>query len=122
MNFFRFSADLLIMQETHSTPEVENIWNKDWGGKALYSHGTSAARGIAVYATPQLFQKILNVNTDDEGRVIYFDILDNDQQVTFVALYAPNQDKPSFFRAIRENLKNRHENKIMIGDFNLNNQ
>ena len=39
-DYHRCNADLLIMQETHSTPEIENVWENEWGGKTIFSHGT----------------------------------------------------------------------------------
>ena len=42
-----------------------------------------------------------------------------EQTITVVALYAPNEDKPSFFTQIRKVLEERKQSKILIGDFNL---
>ena len=67
----------------------------------------------------QLFQDVKNVYIDDEGRMVIFDIQQNDMVITIVALYAPNEDKPLFFSTIAELVKNREDKKILIGDFNL---
>ena len=115
----RCNADLLIVQETHSTQEIENIWECEWGGKAIYSHGTSAARGIAIFIQKEHFNKVHNIYVDSDGRVIIFDFIDQLHTVTIVAIYAPNIDCPIFFQEIGEKLKNRGEHKIVIGDFNL---
>ena len=32
-DFHRKNADFLILQETHSVPEIESIWENEWGGK-----------------------------------------------------------------------------------------
>ena len=39
--------------------------------------------------------------------------------MSFVALYAPNTASPDFFVQIETTLSERHEHKIIIGDFNL---
>ena len=93
------------------------------GGKAIYSniysHGTTASRGVAVFLGKKLMGKIDNIYRDTEGRTIVFDIQLYDQWITIVAIYAPNEDTPRYFKEIDCLLQKRHENKIIIGDFNL---
>ena len=108
----RFNADFLIVQETHSSHEMENIWQSEWGGKIIFAHGTTAARGVAIFIKKGLEIYIRNVYTDEDGRCVIFDLEASDIIVPIVALYAPNQDTPSFYRK-------RSEHKILIGDFNL---
>ena len=115
----RFNADLLILNETHSVPACENIWEAEWGGKVIFSHGTNQARGVAVFIKKGILGKISNIYRDIEGRLIIFDYEDYDVKITIVALYAPNQDMPSFFEQIREVIKERSEHKILVGDYNL---
>ena len=109
----------MVIQETHSTPECEQIWANEWGGKALFSHGTSAARGIAIFTSIGIYQCIKNVTTDLDGRLVIVDLHENDQIITIVAIYAPNVDNPNFFRNIACLLRERSQNKVIIGDFNL---
>ena len=115
----RFNADILILLETHSTPEVERIWESEWGGKAIYAHGTSNSKGTAVFLKKDLLGKVSNIYRDMEGRTILFDYTENEQNITITAIYAPNEDSPEYFKAIAELLKHRHEHKVIIGDFNL---
>ena len=98
---------------------VRTIWENEWGGKAIFSHGTPAARGIAVFFNKTLFPQITNILTDEEGRKIIFDLQQNNQIATIAAIYAPNQDTPKFFQNLEQDLRNRSEQKIIIGDFNL---
>ena len=44
----RKNADILVLQETHSESKFEKYWENEWGGKIIFLHGTSAARGIAI--------------------------------------------------------------------------
>ena len=110
---------MLIMQETHSSKEVENIWQSEWGGKAVFSHGTSTSRGVAVFCTKEIFKNINNIYTAENGRTIIFDVVENMTTVTIAAIYAPNEDSPKYFHEISEVLRDRQEHKIIIGDFNL---
>ena len=37
--------DVILMQETHSTKQVERYWSSTWGSKIWSDHGESNARG-----------------------------------------------------------------------------
>ena len=63
--------------------------------------------------------KIHNVHTQGDGRVETLDVEENGQYVTTLGIYAPNQDSPTFFTGLETIMKERSENKIIIGDFNL---
>ena len=115
----RFNADILILHETHSTKECEKLWQNEWGGKAIFAHGTSAARGVAILTSSGIFSCFKNIYTDQEGRVIIIDLEQDSYIITICAIYAPNTDCPRFFQEIDLILKERSEHKIIIGDFNL---
>ena len=109
----------MILQETHSTVEIEKIWEHEWGGKIIYSHGTSAARGIAILTSKEIFATISNIFRDEEGRIIILDLIHSNQKLSIAAIYAPNKDSPEFFKKVEKELRNRCEHKIVIGDYNL---
>ena len=119
LEYHRKNADVLVMLETHSEVKSETIWQSQWGGKILFSHGTSMARGVAVCLTKKLANKVKKVVSDDSGRFIILDLIEDGVLVTLAAIYAPNKDDPEFFRKIRDILRERSENKVIIGDFNL---
>ena len=64
---------MLIIQETHSCVEIENLWQNEWGGKIIFSHGTTNARGVAICCTNEVFKNVQNVFVDTEGRMIIVD-------------------------------------------------
>ena len=109
----------MVIQETHSSVEIEKIWRNEWGGEIIFSHGTTAARGIAVCVTKQIFEQISQVETDQDGRSILFNIITDSTKISVMAIYAPNTDSPLFFKQMSDKLKQRHEHKIIVGDFNL---
>ena len=37
-NFTKSKADIVFLQETHSTKLTEKKWEDEWGGKCIYSH------------------------------------------------------------------------------------
>ena len=115
----RPNADMLIVQETHSSKEYEQIWQNQWKGQVYYSHGTNSARGVAIFVKQDIVGEITNIYCDSEGRLVMIDYLENDTKITIVGIYAPNQDSPNFFRNVQLLLQQRSEMKIVIGDFNL---
>ena len=119
LDYHRSNADFLVCQETHSTPEVEQIWKNEWGGEIIFAHGTSAKRGVAVFYKKALKPQVHNICVDLEGRYIVFDLEHDGTFVTIAAIYAPNQDKPDFFTEIANKLRTRYDKKVIIGDFNL---
>lgn len=40
--------DVILLQETHTTLDVESVWRSDWKGPVFFSHGTSNSRGCAI--------------------------------------------------------------------------
>ena len=52
---FKSSTDIFFLQETYSTPEVENEWEKkQWKGKTFFSLGTIHSRGVLILVKDQL--------------------------------------------------------------------
>uniref|UniRef100_A0AAV2JY17 Endonuclease/exonuclease/phosphatase domain-containing protein n=1 Tax=Knipowitschia caucasica TaxID=637954 RepID=A0AAV2JY17_KNICA len=39
---------VVLLQETHSTAEIESDWRREWGGQLVLSHGSSSSAGVAV--------------------------------------------------------------------------
>ena len=116
---YRNLIDILVLQETNSTPEIESIWESEWGGKIFFSHGVNNARGVAILVKKSWTKCISNVYIDSQGRCIIVDIMENETKVTLAGIYAPNIDSPEYFINIAKELKERQEHKIIIGDFNL---
>ena len=51
---------ILFLQETHSTPECEEKWKKEWGGEIYFSHGSSNSTGAAIFFLKSLIWTLLN--------------------------------------------------------------
>ena len=117
--YHRANSDFLVLQETHSFKECERIWESEWGGKILFAHGESNARGVAVLISKEIFKLMSNVYIENDGRLIVFDYIENSQKITIAVVYAPNSDSPEFFGKVTDILRERMEHKIIIGDFNL---
>ena len=48
----KFHDGIIFLQETHSSEKQEHLWKNEWGSDIIFSHGTSAARGVAILLGP----------------------------------------------------------------------
>ena len=115
----RERGQIILLQETHSTPEQENIWQNEWGGKIIYSHGTHNSRGVCVLFKKNCDFTLRRKTVDPGGRYIIIEINVDDTILCITNVYAPNSDTPEFFNTIFNELKDFGENRIIMGDFNL---
>ena len=60
----RQGADVLFLQETHSTKSSEKTWEKCWGNTIYFSHGKSNARGTCILIKPSLKIDVEKQTTD----------------------------------------------------------
>ena len=83
-------ADLILLQETHSTVPIENLWSFEWGGKILFSHGTNNSRGVAILFKNGSNFDVSNVYHDNYGRILSVNFVKDEVNFTLVNVYAPN--------------------------------
>ena len=102
---------IIFLQETHSVADCEMQWKAEWAGDVLFAHGTSRVRGVCVLMPKGMLQLVSNINCDQCGRIINFDIQIDKRNVSMCNIYVPNNDNPA--------MAERSEHKIFIGDFNL---
>ena len=117
-------ADLIFLQETHSTKAGEYKWKKEWGSEIIFSHGSSNARGVAVLIKRGLDivveQELLNSN----GRSIILKTLIKDKRYLLANIYGPNKDAEAvrFYQNLSATLRkmdpNSDDNIVVGGDFN----
>ena len=76
--------DLCLMQETHSTMDVQNRWRNEWGGEIIWSHGASNSRGVAILMKPGLDITILDTYKDAMGRLLIISAKIQDSEFTII--------------------------------------
>ena len=118
-NLCRDRCEIACLQETHSVIESEYIWNVQWGGTIIYSHGSSNARGVCFLVKKELDVKIRTRYRDNAGRMLAVDFIFPDKTLSIINVYAPNSDDPAYFEGLNEVLTKLTEHKLVIGDFNL---
>ena len=111
---------IYCLQDVHFVKSMENIIHTEWQYDCLFSFGKSNSRGVAILFSKDLDFTIHNHISDPLGNYIIVDITLDNNRLTLISLYAPNQDSPNFFdniMVIADTFSN--NDKIICGDFNL---
>ena len=89
-DYFRKKTNMIVyLQETHSTPEVEQHWKDEWNGYIIFSHGRSQSRGLAVLIPKTPSWDIKDIIADSNGRYIILKICNDNECYILVNVYAP---------------------------------
>ena len=84
------NADIIFLQETYSTTEIENEWRYQWKGDMFFSHGSNHSKGVLILTKNDLDFRAKKVTTDKNGRFIIMNAEIQDSQFLLGNLYAPN--------------------------------
>ena len=114
----RTKADIICIQESHSTVEKEYLWKAEWGGQAYWSHFSSQARGVAILISKNSEIVVKNSFTDLEGRVVGIEFSYKDKLFCLINVYAPNLDDPEFWIKSLALFEKSDGKRIIVGDFN----
>ena len=110
-------ANVVFLQETHSTKEDETAWKDEWGGDIYYSHGQSNSRGVCIMLNIE--HNNHQIYIDPDGRYIILDTTIFGKRLTLMNLYAPNKDDPAFVSNIFQVMDlTENDDRILGGDFN----
>ena len=64
-------------------------------------------------------RSISNTQTDLEGHMVSFEFTHSNSSLLLCNIYAPNEDRPNFFRDVFLRVQNNSHNCAVIGDYNL---
>ena len=118
------NANIIFLQETHSTVNSEKQWKAEWGAPLELAHGSSNSRGVAILFRQGFDCKIIKKIIDPTGRYISIQAQINDENYFLVNVYGPNNDNQAvqFYDHLIDLLRKEglaYEDKIIIGgDFN----
>jgi len=62
----RQNAVVVFLQETYSTPDIENEWKVQRQGKMLFAHGANHSRGVLILFNNELHFEIKSEYIDTE--------------------------------------------------------
>ena len=118
-NKYRPICDIICIQETHCSKELEELWSNEWGGCAFYSHGTNFSRGVCTLINRNFHCNVLNTYAEKDGRILILEVEKEEKKYTIANIYAPNKDSPGFFASLIEHMEKLSPFKVIVGDFNL---
>ena len=116
-------ADVIFLQETHSTKDNELLWKREWGAPFFCSHGANNSRGVAILIRNNFDCAVEEIVTDANGRYIMLKVLLRGERAILVNIYGPNRDNKlvDFYHSVLQSIKTNDfdsDNIIMGGDFN----
>ena len=116
-------ADVIFLQETHSTKDNELLWKREWGAPFFCSHGANNSRGVAILIRNNFDCSVEKIVTDANGRYIMLKVLLRGERAILVNVYGPNRDNKlvDFYHSVLQSIKTNDfdsDNIIMGGDFN----
>ena len=88
---FKEKAEVVFLQETYSSPEVENVWKTQWKGDLYFAHGSEHSRGVLILVKERLNFELKSCTHDKQGRYIILIGNVQEQPFVFVNIYAPNK-------------------------------
>ena len=122
----KLENSIVLLQETHSVPEDENVWKNELGSDIIFCHGTNLSRGTCILL-PNEEIKIVNIEKCNFGRYvgIEIDLNNEDEDHLFIMnVYFPTQDQKKdqiqMTKQISEILEKYMDCTLVIGgDFNV---
>ena len=83
---------VVSLQETHSVQKIEKIFEYQWKGEVLFSHGTSSCRRGCICFRCDLDYKTFEVINDKDVRYIIARMEIQGQPYVLINCYAPNSE------------------------------
>ncbi len=113
------NSSFVFLQETHSDPDQETRWKREWGADILFSHGESNARGVAILCPATIPGEIVKVDCDSDGRIIIIELNEDGRKTLLCNVYAPTQDQG--FHQVKQIafLKVLHEKLLPYADIDI---
>ena len=114
-------VDVLFLQETYWSCEIENIVRSEWRGPCFFEHGSNHSRGVSILFNDKLNVKDIVVKCRMNGQLLMLGAKIHDNDMILVNVYAPTekQNRESFFRKLsREMYKHNdilNECELLLG-------
>ena len=114
--FHENEYDVVFLQETHSKRNTEHYWRAEWGGKVVFSHGESNARGVAILFAKNLEITKCKSERSEDGRYLIVQVTINGFEFLLCNVYAPNEDQPDFFANIFHKIESFSGDHPILGE------
>ena len=117
--FLRHRPDIILLQETHWTDDIEMQIQREWDGEIIFNHGTNTARGVAILLHSQLECSVKQKGSDNEGRILNIVLELESHTLNIINIYVPQTDseRRTFFSGL-DNFISEDFDNIIGGDYN----
>ena len=116
---------IIFLQETHSVDADEETWEREWGSKIYFAHGSSVSKGVAILMPSYIDIKVNKVECDSEGHLIVLTVTVKENKFVLGNIYAPTKDKVAqqntFITYLNSIIETYSDKNMLIGggDFNV---
>ncbi len=87
-------VNIVFLQETFCTQELESEFLKEWKGKIYHSFSSSNhARGVCILISDNIKFDLVSEHKDKEGRLLLLNICINESDFSLLSVYSPNKEK-----------------------------
>jgi len=102
------NVDIIFLQETYSTKEVENSRKYQWKGPMYFAPGSNHSCGVLVLVRDSLDFEMKSILTDNNGRFILLNVTVQGTDYIMGNIYSPNKIKEqcTFFDELQQKLDN----------------
>ena len=116
----KYGPGIFMLQETHSSEEMEQMWRIEWNGAIYFSHGSTNSCGVATLISPGLDLNVKTLHKDNAGRLLALTVqIDDDNEYAVYNIYAPvrsqTQDQLAFLNSIKDVFNNNDSLHIIMG-------
>ena len=121
--------DMILLQDTHWTPESLIVVKEEWNRKFFSSTLSSNSRGTSILINNTFEFNIGNIRRDEEGNYIILELLlPHDNNIAIGSVYGPNSDNKIFYQELDQIVTSFSNPMIIIGgdwnstrNFNIDN-
>ena len=116
------NADIVLLQETHSSKNFAKLWRAEWGSAWYSSHGTSNARGVAILLNRKVSAAAerIHIRKDKDGRFLVLSMEIQGKLFVICNIYGPNSDSPEYFNNLIDTIHDLEFDHLIVGgDFNF---
>ena len=99
---------ILLLQETHSSVEMEKQWSDDFQGQLYFSHGKTNSCGVLTGFYGNINVVIKKQLNDKNGRILILEVTIDDTEYLLINIYSANTEQHQL--ETLQNLSNLLEN------------
>ena len=116
----RLRPNIICFQDTHLTKKEENELRTLSKCECFISGVKTNSRGVAILLMNNFEYKVVASSLDNQGNMIYVDLMLGSISFHLINIYAPNTDTPTFFQNVNVLIEeNTMDHIVVCGDFNL---